>query len=495
MDRTSLLFVILVVVLGGFIALYADRFGRELGKKRLRLGKLRPRRTAEIIVFTAGVLAPLLAILVLVIVSAEARHWIQRGYKAVQDARNAESDRKRAVEQYESVRTKIRQLESFVADLEQSLERGRKQSEQYSAQASESQRRAEEALKKASGLDRKVFELGSQVKDRQATLTKVQSDLTTSKQDLASLRQSFGALKKQTDEANDQVVDLNEDIAQLQEDIRKGEGNLESLQKQLKQKQDALAEAEATYRDALTKLEGELEKASQALQQTQINLSFAERNLDNFATASLRERIIFNVGEELARLPVSRQLSATEAQRALDAALGQAESVAIERGAREDLGAGLMEFTLNNGQKVTVAQQREAIVRALTGRGEESLLLIRTPMNVFRGQFVALDVQIFNNPVVFAEGELLGEERVEANASASRIIEQVTGLLSGTVRQRAVDRRMIIGEGGEVGRITPAEVYELVSSIQNLQRVVRLQAIAKQQTRAGGPLLIEFRLR
>lgn len=495
MDRTSLIFLVLVIVLGGFIALYADRFGRELGKKRLRIGKLRPRRTAEIIVFSAGVLAPLLAILVLMLVSAEARHWMVRGYKAVQDARNAQEARARAVEQYELVLTKTRQLESLIDDLEARLEVGRKQSEKYSSQATASEKRAEEALKKASGLDRKVFELGGQVKERQAALTKVQTDLTSSRENLSSLRQSFTVLRKQTDEANNQVVDLSDDITELEAKIRSGEGNLQDLQRQLKEKQEALSEAETFYNETRSKLEADLEKVARDLQQTQINLSFAEQYLKQFATDALREPLIFNVGEELVRYPVDRQLNAAEAQRALDTVLRQARNVAAERGAREGNEADLLELTLNNGQKVTVAQQREAIIRALTGRGQESLLLIRTPMNVFRGQVVALDVQIFNNPVVFQEGELLGEERIEANASASRIIEQVTNLLSGTVRQRAVDRRMIVAEGGEVGRITPAEVFELVRSIQSLQRVVRLQAIAKEETRAGGPLLIEFRLR
>jgi predicted nucleic acid-binding Zn-ribbon protein len=426
--------------------------------------------------------------------SAEARLWIAKGYRAVQDARSAQEARARAIEQYELVLTKTRQLESLIDDLEARLEDGRKQSEKYSSQATASEKRAEEALKKASGLDRKVFELGGQVKERQAALTKVQTDLTSSRENLSSLRQSFSVLRKQTDEANNQVVDLSDDITELEAKIRSGEGNLQDLQRQLTEKQAALSEAETFYNETRSKLEADLEKVARDLQQTQINLSFAEQYLQQFATDALREPLIFNVGEELVRYPVDRQLNATEAQRALDTVLRQARNVAADRGAREGNEADLIELTVNN-QRVTVAQQREAIIRALTGRGQESLLVIRAPMNAFRGQFVALDVQIFNNPVVFQEGELLGEERIEANASASRIIEQVTNLLSGTVRQRAVDRRMIVAEGGEVGRITPAEVFELVRSIQSLQRVVRLQAIAKEETRAGGPLLIDFRLR
>ena len=209
--------------------------------------------------------------------------------------------------------------------------------------------------------------------------------------------------------------------------------------------------------------------------------------------------MIFQIGEEVTRLPIDRQLSAMEAQRALDSALRSARVTAGQRGARpnaEGYEADLIDLFTSTDQRVTVSQQREAIVRALTGRGQETLLVISVRFNAFRNQFVPLDVQIYNNPVVFEEGEVLGEERIDAKASVGEIIDQVTNLLSVTVRRKAEERKMIIARGGDgLGRIEPAEVYAMVSTVQNLQRVVRLQALAKSQTRAGGPLEIEFRFR
>lgn len=496
MDRTSLIFLILVVVLGGFIALYADRFGRELGKKRLRLGKLRPRRTAEIIVFTAGVFAPLLAILVLVLVSAEARHWIQRGYKAVQDARNAEEARKRAIGQYDLILTKSRQLESQIKDLEAQQEDIRRQSETFSKQAKQSEQQAKAALQKVSGLDRKVFELGGKVRTRQEQLSKVQSDLSSSQTRLSSLSQSYNALQRQRDEANAEVERLGGDITDLEEQIRNGQGDLTKLQADLAAKQNELREAQATYDRAVADLNADLERVDRELRSAQAMLNVVQQDLQDLATKSLTEPVIFQVGEEVARLAVDRQLSASEAQRALDTALHNARQIAKERGAGVNADGYEADLVERVNPRITVAQQREAIIRALTGRGQESLLVIRTPVNAFNDTFVPLDVQIFNNPIVFEAGDLLGEERIDANVSIDKILEQVTNLLSVTVRQKAEERKMIIAVGGGgLGRLQPAEVFGIVSTIQNLQRVVRLQAIAKSQTRAGGPLEIEFRFR
>lgn len=500
MDRTSLLFLVFVVVLGGFIALYADRFGRELGKKRLRLAGLRPRRTAEIIVFSAGVLAPLLAILVLMGVSAEARLWIAKGYRAVQEARSAEDARRRAIEQYELVLTKSRRLDSQIQDLETRLETMRSQSDKFSKLAKESEQQAKTALQKVSGLDRKVFELGGQVSSRQQLLGKVQQDLTASRERLGSLSQSFEVLQKQRDDANDEVSKLGGEITSLETQIRGGEGNLEELRKELAQRQQELREAEEARRIAIDSLNDELNNLNQALESAQALLSTARQNIQDIASKSLTEPMIFEIGEEVARLPLERQLSALEAQRALDTVLRSARMAAGQRGARanpEGYEADLIDRFTANDQRITVTQQKEAIVRALTGRGQESLIVARAPVNAFANTFVPLDIQIYNNPFVFQEGELLGEERIEANASVGRIIEQVTNLLGTTVRRKAEERKMIIASGRMegLGRIEPAEVYAMVSTIQNLQRVVRLQAIARQTTRAGGPLQIDFRFR
>lgn len=499
MDRTSLLFIALVIVLGGFIALYADRFGRELGKKRLRLAGLRPRRTAEIIVFTAGVLAPLLAILVLMGVSAEARLWIAKGYRAVQEARNAEDAKRRAIAQYELILNKSRQLDSQIRDLEGRLESMRKQSNTYSVQAKQSEQRAKEAVQKASGLDRKVFELGGQVKQRQELLGKLQSDLTASRNRLGSLTQSYNTLQKQRDEANAEVSRLGQEVGSLEAQIKSGEGNLADLRIQLDQRQKDLRDAEQAQKTAVDSLNAELAKLNKELEDAQLRVSIARQRIQDLAQEWLTEPMIFQIGEEVTRLPIDRQLSAMEAQRALDSALRSARVTAGQRGARpnaEGYEADLIDLFTSTDQRVTVAQQREAIVRALTGRGQETLLVISVRFNAFRNQFVPLDIQIYNNPVVFEEGEVLGEERIDANASVGEIIDQVTNLLSVTVRRKAEERKMIIASGGDgLGRIEPAEVYAMVSTVQNLQRVVRLQALAKSQTRAGGPLEIEFRFR
>src|SRR6185503_808028 len=87
MSLTSLALVILICLIGGGIALFADNLGRNLGKKRLRLGRLRPRKTAQVFTFLAGAVIPLLSIAAVMWLSQDVRKWFAEG-PAVVDERN-----------------------------------------------------------------------------------------------------------------------------------------------------------------------------------------------------------------------------------------------------------------------------------------------------------------------------------------------------------------------------------------------------------------------
>ncbi len=70
----NLTVLVLAVLLGSVIAYLADRLGRTLGKTSL-LG-MRPRTTAEVLTAAAGGLIPLVTILIILAVSADARLYI-----------------------------------------------------------------------------------------------------------------------------------------------------------------------------------------------------------------------------------------------------------------------------------------------------------------------------------------------------------------------------------------------------------------------------------
>src|SRR5690349_6355086 len=83
MDVFGIGFVLVICVLSGIVAVVADNLGRTLGKKRLsvksRFIKLRPRRTAQLFTFGAGVIIPLLTLVSVMLLSADVRQWFAEG--------------------------------------------------------------------------------------------------------------------------------------------------------------------------------------------------------------------------------------------------------------------------------------------------------------------------------------------------------------------------------------------------------------------------------
>lgn len=499
MDLTSSWVLLFVVLLGGGIALYADRLGRNLGKKRLKLGSLRPRKTAEIIVFLAGMLTPLIAILAIMAVSAEARLWIIRGYKAVQDARNAVTAKDNALKELERTQGRIRDLGYELKDLQERLNSARKKSDIYVAQATGARQRAEKANANAARLGASVNRLSNEVKGRQVALNRVQGDLSRASKTLADIRLSYRTLQQKTDEANDKVLELDAEIDTLNAKLATGQGELDKVRTDLNHKQKELKDAEEAQARAKEQFQRELEQIGVELKAAEQSLAITRNQMRFLTEKSLTERLIFQTGEELTRLPVHRQMNRMEADRALETVLLYARIAAKDRGAEagpEGTEAGLLEYT-ENGVRVTAAQQAAELAKGLTGAPNERIIVVRALFNSFGRQFVPITVDVYPNPIVFQEGELLGEGRIDNDLAVGRMIETIGDILRDQVRRKAEERRMIAVSGREdaYGSVSADEIYAVVTQIQNYGRPVRLQVLAKQDTRAGGPLALEFRLK
>lgn len=499
MDLTSSWVLLLVVLLGGGIALYADRLGRNLGKKRLKLGSLRPRKTAEIIVFAAGMLTPLIAILAIMAVSAEARLWIIRGYKAVQDARKAVGEKENAFKELERTQSRIRDLRYELEDQQKSLDRLRKSSGVYVEQAKSAQQRAVQATSKANTLGRSVGILTKEVTQRQAALNRVQGDLADASRTLKSVSQAYDSLQEKTDEANDQVLKLDGEIDALKQQIASGQGDLARLRSELSAKQKELKEAEEAQKIAREQFQRELDQIGTDLNDAKQALILTRNQMQFLTEKSLTEPLIFHSGQELIRLPVQRQMNLVEAERAIESVLRYARLAARDQGAEpgsDGHEAGLLEYT-ENGVRVTPDQQASRLAKDLVGAPNERIIVVRALFNSFGRQFVPITIDVYPNPVVFQEGELLGEGRIDNNLAVGRMIETIGEILRDQVRRKAEERRMIpvTGRDDAYGSVSPDDIYAVVTQIQNYGRPVRLQVLAKQATRAGGPLTLEFRLR
>src|SRR5687768_2192673 len=83
MDAATIGFLVVVVLASGLIAYFADWLGRKLGKKRLTIGRLRPRHTAALGTTLSGMIISVLTIVLVMAFSSDVREWILRGNEAI----------------------------------------------------------------------------------------------------------------------------------------------------------------------------------------------------------------------------------------------------------------------------------------------------------------------------------------------------------------------------------------------------------------------------
>lgn len=95
MEPGVLLIPVLIVLSGG-IALVGNAMGRAIGRRRLSLFGLRPRSTAQVVTVVTGMLITLLTLIVMLLISAEARVALFRLNAVLQETSRLEAEVRRS---------------------------------------------------------------------------------------------------------------------------------------------------------------------------------------------------------------------------------------------------------------------------------------------------------------------------------------------------------------------------------------------------------------
>lgn len=505
MTVESFIFLILVGVVGGVIALIADRLGRTLGKKRLSLFKQRPRRTAEILTFGAGFLIPILTVFFVMAISKDVRQWIADapGIIRQRDQLNAEVRQDKVA--LDSANATLVINQHRLTDTNKSLvalnERSLKLQDQVR------QRTADLAKRTA---DLRSAQLRVSTAERQATTTRAR--VVKLQRDYESIHHNYEALQKTLADDQKTYENLKRDYASLtaernraDQEVIKDQKQLDKLGDQLRDIQVDLAQATADYRkaqDDLRLVRDDYGNALTALEQVQSQ----KEQFGDLSTRMLQEPLIFNVGEELARVSVPSAATRDEAAKDLEDLLDKASDVAAAKGAKRsqqagDRAAGFLPIAVfDQGVRVgekSPQSQVDEFIQALLDAKKDSVVIAKAQYNSFNGVFVSLVLERYDNPLVYKMNQAIAETTIQGSGSDSDIYEQISTFVRDKVAERARENKMVPVSGGQesLGEVSSKEIFDLVEKIRAWGRNARLIAEAKQDTRAGDPLALNFELR
>lgn len=501
MDLVAWLMVAVFCVVGAVIAYFADALGRTLGKKRASLWGLRPRHTAAVLTTGAGFLIPLVTVGLLWIVSADVRTILREGSRAA-----AERDRK--VKELVEVQQLVSAREKEAEEIGRQRDRAQRDLDRSRADLAKSAIEAKRLNAEAKRLAADAARLRADVAAAKRLLASVQTELRTSRRENATL----AAVNKGLRGENAALVRDNEtysaDSIRLRLELGALSKQVTDAQKEITKAQEDLAEVNDRYAEARDAFARDLEKARADLESARLQTDQAKGELDRLRLISsdllqgldnARTRpMIFALGEEVARTPVGARLTGEAARQAVTSALRAARTEALGRGADPTPGqaAGLRPLEVA-GQTLSVPDQEAAAARALTGAAENSVVLTYSLWNVFAGEFAPVRLEVRSNPLVYAQGDLVAETRMDGNLDQNEIIALITKFLQETVTQKAIAARMIAAEGRaeRFGTVDSEALIQLMNDIRQSGRLIRVQALAAGPTRAADPLRLEFRVR
>ena len=506
----GLTFILVMCVMGGAIAYGADLLGRHLGKKRLRFGKMRPRHTAAVITAGAGVLIPLLTTLFVSLVSQDVRTMLSEGAYAGKQRDAAKKELKLAVESLNQLKPQLSNLEKDKQKLTV---------EKTQIQKSKIQLESGIKLTKAQ-LDRSIAES----RKLSVTTSKLRIDANKFRKDISSTRTQLTSLKGEKrnietqretiykrvrlyeDESKSRLAEINE-LERQQKDLDK---LIDQLTKAEKFAREQLASTADGYSAQISLLEEQRQRVQrdldaikelQQIAETEISaLQNAKENLASDLGQVRTKPLIYSAREEITRIAAPEELSPNEAQLVLDSLMRQARQDALSKGAIETSeykSVSLIPLKDRSNRFVSIEQQEAALVKAIAGRNEQFVLIAYAMVNSFEGEFVRCIIDIQRNNLVYDQGQVISEVRIDGSGDETSILNAIQKFMVEKVSKRALDDGIIptIGKSNPLGEIDDKQIVRLIKEIKEYNRLIRLQVIASQRTRRADRLKLEFRIR
>lgn len=455
MSATPILLIVALIIGSGLLAMFGDWYGTKLGKARVTILGMRPRRTASFVTVVTGIVIAGLSLALLLAVSEYAR-------KALFEV----DDLSRQVT--ELTRDKA-SLTGEVAEAKKELTAEHKRVEEAQAGYNTALQRSKELTETLEGREARIEELSN-----------LQAELS-------------GQIETQSEH----LELLTEEREQLMSDIDKMQVRLDENEQELADRKTELEKLEATLADKRMALEYNLD----ALLATDVLLKEAQDQLE-----ALKEgRLISLTGEEIERGIVQGSDPVESIRSQLTGLLVSASTKAEQRGAAESRNGRFVVLANSDispiadpretgGRSFTENKIIEAVARQISDKGQSVAVLLVTMSNTLEGEIVPVDFELFTNKHVFRAGEIIATTTIDGSGTKGEILAELQEFLSQRVRD-AASQAGVIPVSGYAGEITYEELLEATDKIRAAGGSAEVEAKAGEETWSGDKLQVRLEVR
>ncbi|HZT43107.1 MAG TPA: DUF3084 domain-containing protein [Chthonomonadaceae bacterium] len=507
----TLLALLSLITLGGFISYYGDLQGRRWGKKRVSWFGLRPKHTAILITSLTGAFVALLSVATLLMISPAVRDIVLRGETAIRENKqlNARLIRQAlynngiVTEKQNQLALANEQLSATRADLANNQTRLklvdaklktvqdnyiRVCQDQTRTKQDEARARQEVArlsalkaqLERSIAQDKVQFRKEEQLNARAAYLNKDLAD-----QNIEYARQSAGLEKSNTklQTENEQLASRNADLHQEHDQLMaQNTAQKSALEAQYKAYQDLDAKV-----SELTAKRDDLYRQLANTGQSYMELRHAKMTLP--------------AGAELARCTIDAHLRPEAVRRDLKNLLDEASTTALRyQAAPGDNGRAVMivpkrVVTPTGEEDAGEDASLKALTEDLAGSDTPVVVHANSVTNAVEGEQVLVELipQVLHHEIIFDKGAVIATRRLDARQPLARVVDDILQFLQQDVKNAAIRSGMIprvdpdTGKE-EVGIIGPRELVTLTEQVLRKGGLIEISAVAKAPISAADSL-------
>ncbi len=463
--------ILTVLILGGVIATLGDRIGTKVGKARLSLFNLRPKKTAVLVTVITGVMIAASTLGVLLLASSGFRDMLLK-------FDNIRSDLDRTQKDLNTAKTDIEARAQEKKTIESELGKARAQSRQVQLTLN----KINASLKTA--VDRqKETEGRRQAIERQALSLKSEID---------NLQRQQSVLAAQRDQVLAQIAQRDQEVQSRDREINQQEQVIRSRDQQIvTQEQEIKARSEAIV---------EREKRLQTLEQERILLVQKSAALSQDIDALRREsnRLREDTASARLNLPsiVRNQVLSSRAFRVeYPAASVGAVSQLLQEANRVVLRE--LQPNIEPNQRVIDVQSPEIekelnnLIRQISD-GKEYLVQVRAKENYFFGEKTEVKILtiVVLNRKIFQSGDTLASMVIDPSRVSSAELKEQFNQLIPRARLKAVSGNWFPDPGKEGIEFNDLRsALKFFDQVRELTEPVEIRAIATEEVTPGTPII------
>ncbi|MDJ0797969.1 MAG: DUF3084 domain-containing protein [Calothrix sp. MO_167.B12] len=460
--------IVAILILGGAIATAGDRIGTRVGKARLSLFKMRPKKTAVLVTILTGSLVSASTLGILFAADEGLR-------KGVFELDDIQKDLRKKREQLQTTTQELEATNQKLKTTSENLNTARIEKKQVAAQLEKTKREKKQDLEKINAflksalkkqaqtqaqLKKAIAEIQSVYDERRALLREIELRKAERQKLYDEAQAAIAQRETELDKRREIIEQRDRKIAQL-------DGMIQERNLEITQREQAIAQKESNLK--------QLEKQRSLLQQEVARL---EKYYQSYRDLRLGKLALIR-GQVLAGAIVSATGKFAARQRVIQL-LQQANRNANIRVAEPGEAPGNKQILqITKGQIEQLSQKIQD--------GQIYVVRVFSAGNYVRGENqIEFFADAALNQLVFSEGEVLATTTADPQKMTSYQLRQRLELLISASQFRA--RNAGILENIEL----ESTFLQFVAQVGRLEQAIEIRAVAAENTYTAGPLKVKL---